>query len=68
MAEVVVNFDWVYSEEKFSGKKCFACGDKIFGIGFRMTIATSTNKGMLPSFKDTDIVICKPCHENGVKW
>jgi hypothetical protein len=57
----------VIAEENFSGEICKVCEDAIYGIGFRVTMAVSVNNNDLPSFKDTNIILCVAC-KNTVEW
>lgn len=55
------------SEETFSGELCTACGDCIYGAGFRVVVTTSTSKNVLPNFNESKIILCQSCND-AVEW
>lgn len=60
-SEIIVRVDWMFSKEKFSGEQCSACGDCIYGDGFRMVMVTRTGKESLPNFSETKVILCSSC-------
>jgi hypothetical protein len=61
--KIVLNVGMLQSEEQFSGQKCTACGDCIYGTGFRIVVTTTTERNVLPEFKESDIILCVPCKD-----
>jgi hypothetical protein len=61
--KIIVSVGMLQSEEQFSGEKCTSCGDCIYGTGFRLVVTTSTERQVLPQFKESNIILCPPCKD-----
>lgn len=60
---ITLNISYIPSEEQFAGETCTACGDCIYGTGFRFVIAINTDRDVLPKFKESKIILCVACKE-----
>lgn len=67
MADVTINFSSLMSPENFDGEKCSQCQMPIYGEGFKIVLATNTDRQLLPNFKETDAILCVPC-KNAAEW
>lgn len=61
--KIILNVGTLISEDQFTGEPCTSCGDCIYGIGFRIVVTTSTERQVLPQFKESNIILCPPCKE-----
>lgn len=61
--KITLNVGTLISEEQFSGEKCIACGDSIYGTGFRVVVTTSNQRELLPQFNESNIILCQSCKE-----
>jgi hypothetical protein len=61
--KITLNIGTLISEEQFSGEKCVSCEECIYGTGFRVVVATSTERDLLPSFKESNIILCQSCKD-----
>jgi hypothetical protein len=62
-AKIILNVSTMPVEDSFSGEKCTSCGECVYGPGFRIVVTTSTERNVLPQFKESNIILCVPCKE-----
>lgn len=67
MSKKVIDISAIASPEDCNGQPCKSCGEPIYGTGYRIVIATTTEKSQLPKFKETDPLFCLSC-KNAMKW
>lgn len=64
---ITVKVSTLISDEQFVGDLCKICNDPIYGIGFRLVLTTNVNQDVIPSFRETNIVLCASC-KDAVEW
>ncbi len=61
--KITLKVGTLISEEQFSGEKCSSCDECIYGTGFRVVVTTSTERDVLPNFKESGIILCEACKD-----
>lgn len=65
---VMIYYSSFFAPESFYGDKCSVCDDPIYGDGFRLISATTTDTDPLPKFKSFPFIVCESCKDKALKY